>query len=216
MIISQQKPIDEILASLKEYKKIFLVGCGECSTACKSGGEPEILKMKEDLKAAGKEVSGYCIPSAPCIAAKLKNELAKNIRDLRQADAVLILACGLGVQSFKDNDRMSLAVFSGCNTLFGAVMDAKGNFFEKCSMCGECLINKTAGICPVTLCAKGLLNGPCGGVNQGKCELDSDRDCAWVLIYRELEKNKKLDLIKEICGAKDFNKTLKPHKLTVR
>jgi len=216
MVISQQKPIAEILASLKEYKKIFLVGCGECATACKSGGEPEILKMKEDLKAAGKEVNGYCIPSAPCVAAKLKSELAKNIKELKQADAVLVLACGLGVQSFKDNDRMSLTAFSGCNTLFSAVMDAKGNFFEKCSMCAECLLNETAGICPVTLCSKGLLNGPCGGVNKGKCEVDSNKDCAWVLIYQELDKNKKLDSLKQIRGARDFNKTLKPNKLILR
>ena len=213
MIISQQKPLDELLSSLREYKKIFLVGCGECATACKSGGEPEILKMKQDLEAAGKVIVGWCIPSAPCVAAKLKTELAKNIKALDQAEAVLVLACGLGVQSFKDNDRMNLAVFSACNTLFGAVMDDRGNFFEKCSMCGECILDETAGICPITLCPKSLLNGPCGGVNKGKCEVDSDKDCAWVLIYKELEKNKKLESLKEIRGPKDFKKTTKPQKL---
>ena len=216
MIISQQKPLDELLFSLKEYKKIFLVGCGECATACKSGGEPETLKMEQDLKAAGKVVTGYCIPSAPCVAAKLKTELAKNVKALSQAEAVLVLACGLGVQSFKDNDRMNLVVFPACNTLFGAVMDAQGNFFEKCSMCAECILDETAGICPITLCPKSLLNGPCGGVNKGKCEVDSDKDCAWVLIYKELEKNKKLELLKEIRGPKDFNKSTKPHKLIMK
>ena len=216
MIISQQKPLNELLASLKEYNKVFLVGCGECSTACKSGGEPEVLKMKQDLEKAGKVITGYCIPSAPCIAAKLKAELAKNIEVLAQAQAVLVLSCGLGVQSFKDNDRMNLTVFSACNTLFGAVMDAQGNFFEKCSMCTECVLNETAGICPITLCPKSLLNGPCGGVNKGKCEIDSDKDCAWVLIYRELEKNKRLELLKEIRGPKDFRKIIKPHKLIIK
>ncbi|MHB8154913.1 MAG: methylenetetrahydrofolate reductase C-terminal domain-containing protein [Candidatus Omnitrophota bacterium] len=213
MIISQQKPLKDLLRSLKEYNKIFLVGCGECATACKSGGQPEIEKIQRQLEAAGKVIAGACIPSAPCVAAKLKTELAKNIKVLAQSEAVLILACGLGVQSFKDNDRLDLAVLPACDTLFGAVMDAQGNFFEKCSMCAECVLDSTAGICPITLCPKSLLNGPCGGVKQGKCEVDDQKDCAWVLIYRELDKKKKLALLKEIHKPKDFKKSTRPHKL---
>jgi len=213
MIITEPKPFTSIIDSLKSYSRIFLVGCGECATTCKTGGEPEILKMKQDLEAQGKTVVGFCIPSAPCLAAKLKSELAKNLPALRQAEAVLVLSCGLGVQSFKDNDRLNLAVFPACNTIFGAVMDAKGDFYEKCSLCGECVLDLTGGICPVTLCAKGLLNGPCGGMNKGKCEVDKDRDCAWVLIYKELEKKNKLASLKEIRAPKDFKKSAKPHKL---
>lgn len=216
MIISRQKPLDELLSALKEYKKIFLVGCGECATACKSGGEAEVFKMKQELEGAGKVICGSCIPSAPCVAAKLKGELAKNLKALRQSEAVLVLACGLGVQSFKDNDRLNLAVFPACNTIFGAVMDAKGNFFEKCSMCAECVLDETAGICPITLCPKGLLNGPCGGMNKGKCEVDNENDCAWVLIYKELKENKKLKALKEIHKPRDFNKSNKPHKLIMK
>ncbi|MDD5465632.1 MAG: methylenetetrahydrofolate reductase C-terminal domain-containing protein [Candidatus Omnitrophica bacterium] len=216
MIISRQKPLDKLLSGLKGYNKIFLIGCGECATTCKSGGEEEIFKMKKDLEKAGKIITGFCIPSAPCVAAKLKTELAKNLKTLRQSEAVLVLACGLGVQSFKDNDRIGLAVFPACDTIFGAVMDAQGNFFEKCSMCAECVLDETAGICPITLCPKGLLNGPCGGMNKGKCEVDNERDCAWVLIYKELEKNKKLESLKEIRGPKDFKKSMKPHKLTMK
>lgn len=216
MIISRKKPLEDLLASLKEYSKIFLVGCGECATACQSGGQPEIAKMQQELEAAGKVVSGSCIPSAPCVAAKLKTELAKNMEALRQSEAVLILACGLGVQSFKDNDRLSLAVLPACDTLFGAVMDAQGNFYEKCSMCGECVLDLTVGICPVTLCPKGLLNGPCGGMNKGKCEVDNEKDCVWVLIYRELDKNKKLASLKEIRQPRDFKKLIGPHKLIVK
>jgi len=216
MIISRQKPLDELLSSLKEYNKIFLVGCGECATTCKSGGEEEVLKMKKDLEKAGKIITGYCVPSAPCVAAKLKTELAKNLKSLRQSKAVLVLACGLGVQSFKDNDRLDLAVFPGCDSIFGAVMDAQGNFFEKCSMCAECVLDETAGICPITLCPKGLLNGPCGGMNKGKCEVDNENDCAWVLIYKALEKNKKLESLKEIRAPKDFKKSLRPHKLIMK
>jgi len=216
MIISQQKPIKDLLISLKEYNKIFLVGCGECATTCKSGGEPEIAKMRRQLEEAGKVVTGACIPSAPCVAAKLKTELAKNIKALRQSEAVLILACGLGVASFKDNDRLDLAVLPVCDTLFGAVMDAQGNFFEKCSMCAECVLDATAGICPITLCPKSLLNGPCGGVNQGKCEVDNQKDCAWILIYKELDKKNRLASLKEIRGPKDFKKSARPHKLIIK
>ena len=213
MIITQKKPIEEILASLKEYTKIFLVGCGECSTTCKTGGEPELLEMKKQLEEQGKTVLGSCIPGAPCISPQIKTELAKNMKQLREADAILVLACGLGVQSVKDNDRLGKTVIPALNTVFGAVMDAQGNFQEKCSLCGECVLDETGGICPVTLCAKGLLNGPCGGMNKGKCEVDKDQDCAWVLIYNELAKKNKLASLKIIQTPKDFKKSTKPHKL---
>jgi ferredoxin len=213
MIVTEQKPLQEIIDSLKEYNKIFLVGCGECAATCKTGGKDELLKMQQELEKQGKRVLGTCIPDAPCLASQIKAELAKNMKALRQADAILVLACGLGVQSVKDNDRLGLTVLPSCNTLFGAVMDAQGNLLEKCSLCAECVLDITAGICPITLCAKGLLNGPCGGMDKGKCEVDKDKDCAWVLIYKELEKKKKLHTLKEIQSPKDFKKATKPHKL---
>ena len=215
MIITEQKPLQEILESLKEYHKIFLVGCGECATTCKTGGKDELLKMQQELEKHAKSVVGTCIPDAPCLASQIKTELAKNMKALKEAEAILVLACGLGVQSVKDNDRIGLAVLPACNTLFGAVMDSQGNFYEKCSLCGECVLDITGGICPITLCPKGLLNGPCGGVDRGKCEVDKDKDCAWVLIYKELEKKKKLKNLKEIQPAKDFKKTTRPHKLII-
>jgi ferredoxin len=213
MIITEQKPLQEITESLKEHAKIFLVGCGECATTCKTGGQEELLKVQKLLEQQGKIILGSCIPSAPCVASQIKQEFAKNMKTLRDAEAILVLACGLGAQSVKDNDRLGLVVQPGCNTLFGAVMDSQGNFYEKCSMCGECVLDTTGGICPITLCPKGLLNGPCGGMNKGKCEVDKERDCAWVLIYKELEKRKRLEEFKKVQNPKDFKKTLKPHKL---
>lgn len=212
MIITETKPLEEILDSLKGHTKIFLIGCGECSTTCKTGGEPELAKMKAFLEEHGKAVVGSAIPNAPCIAAQTKTEFAKNMAKLREADAILVLACGLGVQSVKDNDRLALDVLPALNTVFGAVMDARGSFQEKCSMCGECVLGVTGGICPVTLCPKGLLNGPCGGMDKGKCEVDKERECAWVLIYKELEKKKRLEQMKKIHGPKDFKKAQRPHK----
>ena len=215
MIITKQKPAEKLLESLKPYQKVFLVGCGECSTTCKTGGTDELLLAKKMLEDAGKIVSGSCIPSAPCIAAKTKVEFAKNIKALKKSQVILVFSCGLGVQSVKDNDRFSLAVLPGCDTICGAVVSAQGDFNEKCSMCGECVLDITAGICPVTLCAKGLLNGPCGGTNKGKCEVDKDRDCAWVLIYKELENKGSLSKISAIQSPRDHKKSAKPHKITV-
>ena len=216
MIISQQKPLDELFSSLKGYNKIFLVGCGECAATCKSGGQPELDKMKAFLEAEGKTTLGMCMPSAPCVAAQIKTELAKNVKVLRDAEVVLVLACGLGVQSVKDNNRFGQVVIPANNTIFGAVMDAQGNFYEKCSMCAECVLEQTAGICPITLCPKSLLNGPCGGMDKGKCEVDKENDCVWVLIYKELEKKNNLDKIREIHKERDYRKSSKPHKLIMK
>jgi ferredoxin len=215
VIITEQKTIAQIIDSLKGYAKVFLVGCGECAATCKTGGEPELLAIKALLEKEGKVVLGACVPSAPCVASQVKTEVAKNIKALRQAEAVLVLACGLGVQSVKDNDRLGLTILPGCNSLFGAVMDSQGNFYEKCSLCGDCVLDITAGICPLTLCPKGLLNGPCGGMDKGKCEVDKDKDCAWVQIYKELEKKNKLSNIKQVQPVKDYKKNTKPHRLII-
>jgi len=213
MIISEAKPFQEVIDSLKDYQKIFLVGCGDCATLCKSGGEEELKAMKVKLEANGKTVSGMCIPESACVAAKLKSETAKHLKAIRESDAILVLACGLAAQSVKDNDRFGLQVVPANNTVFGAVMDAAGNFYEKCSLCANCVLDSTGGICPVTLCPKGILNGPCGGMDKGKCELDKERDCAWVLIYRGLEKSSRLDKFRKNRPPRDFQKALKPHKL---
>ena len=210
MIITEQKPITEILDSIKDYQKVFLIGCGECATVCKTGGEAEVAQMKKALEEAGKTVTGFAIPQAPCIASQVKIEFAKNMKALRDTEAILVLACGLGVQSIKANDRIGLIVVPACNTEFLGIVDAKGNLYERCSACGECVLGVTAGICPITLCAKGLLNGPCGGMDKGKCEVDKDKDCAWVLIYNELQKQKHLKEYRKIRAPRDFRKTSQP------
>jgi hypothetical protein len=211
MIVTEQKQFCEIQKCVQGYTRIFLVGCGECATTAKTGGQEELERIKKSLEADGKTVTGTCIPSAPCMAPQVKAELAKNSRALRESDAILVFACGLGVQSVKDNNRHGLVVIPALNSICGAVMDAGGNFVEKCSMCAECVLDTTAGICPVTLCPKGLLNGPCGGVNKGKCEVDKEKDCAWVLIYNELAKNNTLDKMRAVQKPKDFKKLTRPH-----
>jgi len=215
MIITVQKKFEDILNNLKDANKVFLVGCGECSTTCKSGGEPEILGIKKKLEEKGKTVTGFAIPDAPCVASQTKTALAKNTKALKESDAILVMACGLGIQSVKANDRRELLVLPGCDTLFAGATDSQGVFQELCSACGECILDLTGGICPITRCPKGLLNGPCGGMDKGKCEVDKDRDCAWVLIYNELKKRGKLDLMAKSQAPKNYSKTAKPRKLMV-
>lgn len=214
MIVTQQKTHEEILNIVNNCQRIFLVGCGECATTCRTGGEKEILEMKSFLESKGKKITGWVIPNAPCIASQIKGAFAKNIAVLKESECILVASCGLGTQSVKENDRFGLEVLPALNSMFGTLMDAKGDFYEVCSNCGECILDKTGCICPITRCSKGLLNGPCGGVIKGKCEIDKDRDCAWVLIYRELEKKGRLDKIKAISKPKDYSQTIKPHKLS--
>ncbi len=215
MIITKQKDIKDILNSLEAQARVFIVGCGECSTTCKTGGEEEIKKIKETLEKEGKSVTGYCIPSAPCVAAKVKMELVKNRKTIESSDAVLVLACGLGIQSVKDNLRSDKSIHVGCDTLFMGQVDSKNAFLERCTACGDCVMDLTGLICPVTRCPKSLLNGPCGGQDKGKCEVDKDKDCAWILIYNELKKQNKLNLFKQIKPPKDYSKSVKPRNLSV-
>ena len=142
--------------------------------------------MASFLKQHGKEVTGTVVPKDACVAAQAKTAFAKNKEALKKSDAILVFACGSGTQCVKENDRLGLAVFPGS---------------EVCSACGECLLDLTEGICPVTRCAKGLLNGPCGGQNKGKCETDKEKDCAWVLIYQRLkDKGREAQLKKRLSS----------------
>ncbi|MDD5136607.1 MAG: methylenetetrahydrofolate reductase C-terminal domain-containing protein [Candidatus Omnitrophica bacterium] len=234
MIITKQKDLKEVLKYLAGENSIFLIGCGECSTTCRTGGEEEVKKVKEALEKEGKVVTGYSIPEAPCIAAKLKMELARNRKTIESSDAVLVLACGLGIQSVKENLRSTppsvppgagsrpriskggnKPVHVGCDTLFMGTIDSKGLFHERCSACGDCVLELTGLICPITRCPKSLLNGPCGGQDKGKCEVDKDRDCAWILIYNELKEKNKLDLLRRIKPPKDHSRSTKPRQRSV-
>jgi len=215
MIITKQKEQAQILKYLEGEKNIFLIGCGECSTTCKTGGAEEIEKTKAFLEKEGKAVTGYCIPSAPCIAAKVKLELAKNRKAIESSDAILVLACGLGIQSVKDNLRTAKTVHVGCDTLFMGAIDSGNQFLERCSACGDCVLELTGVICPITRCPKSLLNGPCGGQDKGKCEVDKNRDCTWILIYNELKKQNRLHLLKESRPPKDHSKSTKPRQLAL-
>ena len=214
MVVSDRKPMSEILGFLKNANKIILVGCNECAAACKTGGEPELQEMKALLEAEGKEVLGYLLPDTACNLLLGKKELKSLKNELKDVDAILSLACGDGTQTVAKNvAKQNIPVYPANNTLFIGEVERVGQFGEACKACGECELGWTGGICPVTMCAKGLINGACGGAKNGKCEVSPDNDCAWVLIYERLKELGQLDNLKEVRPPKDYSKQLNPRRL---
>ncbi len=213
MIISQQKPFEEILGIIGEKNKVFIIGCGLCATHCQSGGEEQVLEMKGRLLREGKDVTGHVVIEAVCHILNSKKEFRAKKAELKNTEVILVMACGAGVQTVSELQKIQ--VVGALDTLFLGNVKRFGQFEERCSLCGECLLNKTGGICPVTTCSKGLLNGPCGGMSDGKCEVDPERDCGWVKIYERLEQLGQLEDLEEIFAPKDFSKGTKPAALVV-
>ncbi len=213
-----QKPMDEIIGNLKAGEKVFVVGCGNCAAKCHSGGEPETKEMAERLRRRGVTVTGYaCTGDAVSlcklnVAKKMLNETHK--AETEQADSFLILACGQGIHTVMDATEGG-EVHAGCDTIFGGETVNDDYITEYCSLCGECIVEKTGGLCPVTLCAKGLLNGPCGGAINGKCEVDRNRDCGWQLIYDRLRELGRLDEMDEYVEPKNNSKWSRPRSLSM-
>ena len=211
MIISKQKQLNEILAALADCRSVFLVGCAKCATVCKSGGEEEVWQMQEALTAAGKEVTGSIIIDEACHMLRVGRDLRGRQQMVDEADALLVMACGAGVQSV--SGATSKKTLAALNTLFLGNIRRFGQFEQKCSLCGECILTETAGICPVTACPKGLLNGPCGGMDNGQCEVDAEAECAWVRIFRRLEEHGRPDSLKTAAEPRNHATIPRPGKL---
>jgi len=211
-----QKPLEEILAHLGEGEKVFVVGCGNCAAKARSGGEPETQAMKARLEAAGVTVTGWAVPPNGGSLCKLSStrELLNEAHkaEAEAADSFLVLACGQGVHTVIDATE-GRPVHPGCDTIFGGETVREDFITEYCSLCGECIVEYTGGLCPVTLCAKGLLNGPCGGARDGKCEVSRDRDCGWHLIYERLKALGRLDLMRRYIPPKDYTRSSGPRSL---
>ena len=210
MIISKKKDFRQLMDNIGRYNDFFLIGCSECASLCGTGGEPEINELTEALKSQGKNVSGGFVAKTGCQVLGTKVELKKFKGEVDSADCILVMSCGAGTQAAVElyEDK---AVYATNDSLFLGNMTRFQMFDERCSLCGDCIIDLTGGICPVTTCPKGLLNGPCGGCNDGNCEVSPDIKCAWVKIY---ERMKKLDRLEEFCEttleAKDWSKAQKP------
>lgn len=207
MIVADRKPLDEIKALVKDYKKVLTVGCGTCVAVCLAGGAKEVGVLNAELKLARKIDGDPIELGAACVERQCDMEFLEELDPLvDEYDALISMACGAGIQ-FLAERFPEIPVFPAVDTSFIGVNRDVGWYEERCRACGSCVLGMTAGICPVTMCAKSLFNGPCGGTNSGNCEISNDQPCAWFQIYERLEKQGRLANITEICPANDWRNT---------
>jgi ferredoxin len=214
MIVAKRKPIDEIKEMLKPYQKILVLGCGSCVAICMAGGEKEAgllateLAMAFELDKTPKQIDNLTI------LRQCDKEYIEEVKDkLKGYDAILSIACGVGVQYTAEALGGEKILLPGLNTTFlGATVEA-GTWAERCRACGDCVLAEYGGVCPITMCSKSLMNGPCGGHEKGKCEVDRNRDCGWVLIYERLKKLNKLELLTAIHKPKNYGAVKRPDKI---
>jgi hypothetical protein len=204
MIVTAQKPLDEILDSISPYSRILIAGCDGCTQPPRGLREAKTLSQLLELgsKLRGKDFQFKVTTVVKQCDSFLTASALKP--QMESVEAVLSLACGLGVQTIADLFP-DLPVFPAQNTHFIGAEDREGGILEsRCTACGDCILARMGGICPITRCTKGLLNGACGGARNGKCELSPDKDCAWELIFQRLEKQGKLDYIKEFRPPRNY------------
>jgi len=210
--ITRQKPLDEIGRYLDGLDRLYIVGCGTCATMTRTGGREEVLGMKDWLQEAGKMATGWIVIPTACDE-MTELMMRENSRAIQDAQCILVMACALGVH------RVALyidkPVIPALDTLFIGIEEGPGHFQEVCAQCGQCVVGYTAGICPLTACHKGLLNGPCGGTNNGKCEIDAEKDCAWTLIYHRLKEQGRLDLMRKYYPPKNFQVAPRPRMVKI-
>jgi ferredoxin len=204
MIVADRKPLEEILDSIKDYKKVMLMGCGGCVTVCFSGGAKAVELLASQIRMARKKQGKgieiiECTPERQC-EYEFIDEFKK---DITSVDAVLSTACGVGVQamSVKYPDTITIPAL---NTKFMGYPVEHALWEEKCAGCGDCILEWTGGLCPIARCAKKLFNGPCGGSSDGKCEVDKNTDCVWQLIHDRLKRLNKLDNLIVVREPKDW------------
>lgn len=205
MIVTEEKPLEEIMSFLSGHKKILIAGCDGCDQPPRGLREAKSLALLIEMasKLKGEEVeTTYTTVIKQCddkIAHSTLSPLMEGV------DAVVSLSCGIGVQVLSDVLE-GAPVFPGQNTMFmGSEEREMGTVSERCAACGNCILDQTAGICPIARCSKSLLNGPCGGSQDGKCEVDKELDCAWQLIYDRLKALGRLDQMEEIMPIKDWS-----------
>lgn len=206
MLLSELKPWEEILGYLAKDRNIFLVGCSGCAEASGTGGARELAAVQARLEEEGKKVVGSISIDFLCQKALVKSRLRAKKSTVFAADALLILSCGIGVQAVAAT--VNKPCHPACNTISLGGIRGKWPGTERCRECGDCVLHFTGGICPLTMCTKGLLNGACGGASKGKCEADKSRDCGWELIYQRLEQLGRLDNLKVFIPPKDYSKLL--------
>ena len=210
--ITRQKPLDEIEEQLAGLGRPFIIGCGTCTTMTRTGGIDQVVEMKDHLQELGKRVSGWTVIPIACDE-MTETAMRENSRAIEGAGCLLAMTCALGVHRM--STYIDRPVIPALDTLFIAVEDPPGHFREVCAQCGQCILGETAGICPITICHKGLVNGPCGGTNNGKCEVDKEKDCAWTLIYQRLKDQGRLDLMRKYHPPLNYQVVPRPRAVNV-
>ncbi len=215
MITASQKPINEIIELVEPYKKVLILGCGTCVKTCFAGGEDEVAVLASALRLSFKKMARPIKIDELTIERQCENEFIQEAApSIANNNVILSLACGAGVQAMAKRFKKEV-VLPGLNTTFIGIQESHGIFTEECSGCGDCSLATFGGVCPVTRCAKKLLNGPCGGSQEGVCEIDPDTDCAWHLIIERLTTLNQLDNLKTYIPPKNWNTSLSggPRKL---
>ena len=201
MIITESKPLAELIPLLEGKSAILIIGCNVCAAKMHTGGEPEIEALTSALTKRGFNVIGSILPTAACSIRSFEALAEKNER-IKEADCILVMACGSGISVIAD--VVSVPVFGTTNTvsLGGRLGGATLNYL--CSMCGQCNVGSFGGICPKTGCPKSQMNGPCGGSSGGKCEVDPERECVWNMIEKKLEETGRLEDLETIAPPRDY------------
>ena len=205
MIVAEQKSLEEIGRMIDAYGRVLILGCGTCVTVCGAGGEREVSLLHSALRVAeARGGNGTHAFSEYTLKRQCDPEFLDALQDrVEEVDAILSLGCGIGVQAVAERFP-NFRVLPGVNTSFMGMAKEWGIWDERCAACGDCRLDQTGGICPITRCTKGILNGPCAGTKNGKCEANQDMDCAWVLIYQRLEKLQQLDNMRRYYPPRDF------------
>jgi ferredoxin len=205
MIVAKNKPIEEIIEEVKDFEKLLIAGCNECVTVCESGGKKEVAVLATALRMYFMNHGKKVMIDEVTLERQCDHEYLEEIRNqIGQYDAVISLACGVGVQFMAEKYFQTL-VFPGVDTCFMGVTEERGVWTERCQGCGQCMLAKTGGICPVSRCAKRLFNGPCGGSTKGHCEIDKDLVCGWQVIVDRLKALNQLEVYEKITPIKDWS-----------
>ena len=214
MIVAQQKPLEETRRMLSPYPRVLIVGCGTCMTVCGAGGEREVSYLTGALQLAqAKTGNGTHTFSEYTLKRQCDPEFLDLLADMvGNTDAVLSLGCGIGVQAIAERFP-DMVVLPGVNTSFMGMSKEGGVWDERCVACGDCRLEESAAICPITRCTKGILNGPCAGTKNGKCEANKDMDCAWVLIYKRLERLQQLEKMRRYYPPRNFRAIPRPKRI---
>ncbi len=208
MIVTTKKDLDAIKGLLSDKKKLVIVGCAECAAVCQTGGSEQVREMAEAL--SNHEVLATISIQSPCDKRISSRDLKRIAEEVEEADALIALTCGSGAQAL--DEVTSKPVIAALDTHFLGMVERLGRFYERCSHCGQCILNDTAGLCAVTACPRRVRNGPCEHILGTKCDVYPQRDCVWHSVYERLKERGMDALFLAYHGPVDWSKNHSPRE----